>query len=135
MSDRPPRPQTNYIGQASKLQVQVGGQSVIVPITDRMLIGRSTDEASSEDLAIDLGAYGGYQSGVSRQHAVLTRKQGSLYIEDLESTNGSRINGFQLTPRRHYRLRDGDEVEFGRLRVMIRFLGPSQVDGPSQPDT
>ncbi|MCA9894532.1 MAG: FHA domain-containing protein, partial [Anaerolineae bacterium] len=49
----------------------------------------------------------------------------SLYIEDLGSTNGTRINGFQLTPRQKYRLRDADELEFARLRTIIRFEKPS----------
>jgi len=46
----------------------------------------------------------------------------ALYIEDLNSTNGTRINGFSLEPKRRYRLRDGDEVEIGRVKIVLRFV-------------
>ncbi|MBC7871283.1 MAG: FHA domain-containing protein [Chitinophagaceae bacterium] len=90
-----------------------------------MLIGRSADGEEQKSLSLDLGPFGAYQGGVSRQHAAITRHEGGLYVEDLGSTNGTRINGFQLTARRKYRLRDGDEVEFARLRTLIRFVRPS----------
>ncbi|MEL6310133.1 MAG: FHA domain-containing protein [Chloroflexota bacterium] len=46
-------------------------------------------------------------------------------MEDLGSTNGTRINGFQLTADQKYRLRDGDEIEFARLRSDIVFKAPN----------
>lgn len=75
-------------------------------------------------VAIDFNQFGGYPAGVSRRHAVITVEDGSIYIEDMESTNGTRINGFQLQASRRYRLKDGDEVEFARLATQIRFLSP-----------
>ena len=121
MEDRPPRPQTSILGPDSSLEVQVGGKKLSMTISDDMLIGRLIEGEDSSNYALDLGPFGGYQSGVSREHAAITRHEGGLYIEDLGSTNGTRINGFQLTSRRKYRLRDGDEVEFARLRTVFRF--------------
>ncbi|MEM6530913.1 MAG: FHA domain-containing protein [Chloroflexota bacterium] len=41
---------------------------------------------------------------------------------DTGSTNSTRINGATLHADRAYRLRNGDEIEFGTLRTVIRFL-------------
>lgn len=122
MKDRQPRAQTNILGPGAQLNVKIGDKEVTLDITDTMLIGRLIEGENPDIYALDLGLYGGYQSGVSRQHAVITRHENSLYIEDMGSTNGTRINGFQLTARRKYRLRDGDEVEFARLRTTFHFI-------------
>jgi pSer/pThr/pTyr-binding forkhead associated (FHA) protein len=125
MQDRPPRPQTNILGEGWKLQVKIGDKKIPLSIEDTMSIGRTIDGEEPQTFALDLATFEGYQNGVSRHHATITRHEGALYIEDMGSTNGTRINGFQLTPRRKYRLRDGDEVEFARLRTLIRFIRPT----------
>lgn len=128
MPERPARPQTGLLGSDWLLQVKIGDQKIVLPIQDSMMIGRTVETDTAGTFAIDLSDFGGYQNGVSRHHAAITRHEGSLYIEDLGSTNGTRINGFQLTARRKYRLRDGDEVEFARLRALIRFVRPDEDD-------
>ena len=47
-------------------------------------------------------------AAVSRQHAVVTCSADGAFIEDLQSRNGTQINGLPLTARR--RLEDGDEI-------------------------
>jgi pSer/pThr/pTyr-binding forkhead associated (FHA) protein len=103
------------------LQIKIGDKTTILAISDNMLVGRQVEDDATV-YGIDLSPFGGYQSGVSRKHAVITREEGGLYIEDLGSTNGTRINGFQLTVKRKYRLRDGDEIEFARLRTQFKFI-------------
>ncbi len=88
---------------------------------DRIVVGRS-DDGNPADLGLDLAPYGAAQSGVSRYHAAFSYQDGMVHVEDLKSTNGTRINGFQLASDRTYRLRDGDEVEFGSARVVVRFV-------------
>lgn len=88
---------------------------------DRVLVGRADDDGPA-DLGLDLAPYGAAQRGVSRHHAAFTYLDGLVHIEDLSSTNGTRINGFQIASDRTYRLRDGDEVEFGSARVVVRFV-------------
>ena len=46
----------------------------------------------------------------------------TLHVEDLQSTNGTRINGKPIDPGALYRLRNGDELEFGSLRVRVRVV-------------
>lgn len=51
---------------------------------------------------------------VSGSHAVLTRREdGDYTLEDLGSTNGTRLNGKHL--ERATRLRSGDRVRFGKI--------------------
>ena len=123
MPDRMARPQTNILGPAWRLQFKIEDHKLTLSMDEILIVGRSAED-STHKLNLDLAQFSGYQNGVSRQHAAITRHQGGLYIEDLDSTNGTRINGFQLTVKRKYRLRDGDEVEFARLKTLIKFITP-----------
>jgi uncharacterized protein YkwD len=51
---------------------------------------------------------------VSRRHAVIQRRLGRFRVRDLESTNGTRVNGQRGTDAR--RFRPGDELQFGKVR-------------------
>lgn len=61
-------------------------------------------------------------SSVSRKHCVVREEQGRFVIEDLESANGTRINGELLKEPRV--LADGDHVLCGEVSVF--FLGESK---------
>lgn len=52
---------------------------------------------------------------VSARHARLfqVRTSGAIFIEDLDSTNGSTLNGKPLLPERAVELTDGDVLSFG----------------------
>jgi len=125
MPDRAPRRNTSYLTTGWRLRFLMGNDERTIPIQDSIVVGRVLDNETS--IGFDLTPFGAYHYGVSRKHAVLTLYEGSLYLEDLGSTNGTRINGFQLTPRHKYRLRDADELEFARLRLVIRFDSPEKV--------
>jgi hypothetical protein len=128
MPDRGPRPPTTQLPRPWRLLLQVGSENKTtlgMQIQDVILVGRIDNEEEDEEIDLDLNPYGGYQNGVSRRHARITHEDGTLYIEDLGSTNGTRINGFRLTANQKYRLRDGDEVELGRVRVVMRFVRSS----------
>lgn len=129
MMDRGPRPPAHLVAPPWRLLVQIGSEnrtSFGLQVQEQMLVGRADADGTLVP-ELDLGPYEGLRNGVSRRHAQITYEDGALYIEDLESTNGTRINGFELTPGRTYRLRDGDELEFGRIRVVIRFVRPSRL--------
>jgi pSer/pThr/pTyr-binding forkhead associated (FHA) protein len=108
--------------------LQIGSENrttLGVSVTDEMLVGRE-DSRLGRRPEVDLGPFDGLTNGVSREHARIIYTDATLYIEDLDSTNGTRINGFQLKPHLRYRLRDGDELEFGRLRAVLRFVRSSR---------
>lgn len=51
---------------------------------------------------------------VSGDHALIERIGTDVYLEDRESTNGTRLNG---KPARRHKLRIGDEIAIGRYRL------------------
>lgn len=48
--------------------------------------------------------------GVSRDHAVISSEDGTYAIEDLGTTNGTRVNGKRV---RRAELAEGDEIQIG----------------------
>jgi len=56
---------------------------------------------------------------MSRQHLALEWDGKDMYIQDLDTTNGSRINGVQFTKRR--KLAQNDEVAAGSVAFKIRW--------------
>lgn len=75
----------------------------VLLIKERISIGR----APHNDVVIDHRA-------VSAEHAVIVTHHGDSYLEDLNSTNGTRINGQPV--RKHY-LQDGDVIEVAQVRL------------------
>lgn len=57
---------------------------------------------------------------VSRRHAFILRKRGGFVVEDLESVNGTFLNGIQrIHPHAQIMLRDGDQITFGEIRCIF----------------
>jgi len=83
------------------------------------LVGRKTANDDSDGLGVDLTPYGGAEQGVSRNHAAFSYADGQIYVEDLGSTSGTRLNGLPLEPNRQYHLRHNDELEFGSVRATV----------------
>src|SRR5438477_1084547 len=72
------------------------------------------------------------ERNVSRKHARLSRQNGALYIEDLTSFTGVRVNGTKIaspTP-----LREGDEVQIGDYKLVLRGDRPPVADRPTTPN-
>jgi len=97
------------------------GKTTVVPLTrDEMTIGRL--EGNTIRLT---------ERNVSRRHARLSRQNGAIYIEDLASFTGVRVNGAKIvsaTP-----LREGDEVQIGDYRIALRGEQPAIADRPTMP--
>jgi len=67
---------------------------------------------------------------VSGEHAVLLMTDGSVILEDLGSTNGTRLNGQALQQRQA--LHDGDIIEIGGYQVRFIHAGAgSGIGGPA----
>jgi len=56
---------------------------------------------------------------ISRLHARCTSDHLNIYLEDMNSTNGTFVNGRRLEPEELYRLRAGDEVNFGQVCTWV----------------
>src|SRR6185295_7706696 len=70
---------------------------------DRMTIGRRPDS----DIFLD-------DVTVSRDHSLLVRRGGDLYLDDLGSLNGTYVNRHRIES---HRLEDGDELQVGKFKL------------------
>ena len=70
---------------------------------DRMTIGRRPDS----DIFLD-------DVTVSRDHALLVRRNGEYYLDDLGSLNGTYVNRRRIESQR---LSDGDELQIGKFKL------------------
>ena len=59
-------------------------------------------------------------NSVSRLHARFYREGKSIYLMDLNSTNGTYKNGFKIPPNEKVLLEEGDEIVFGKIRFCYR---------------
>jgi hypothetical protein len=82
------------------------------------IIGRE-DPISSIFPDIDTTPFGGLEGGVSRKHARVYEKDGSYYIEDLNSTNYTLINKQKVDPSSSQPLAAGDEIRLGRVALLF----------------
>jgi NMD protein affecting ribosome stability and mRNA decay len=88
------------------------------PYGEGYVIGR-TDEASDYTPDVDLAEYGAREQGVSRRHAALVRYRGTIHIVDLNSVNGTFLNGRRLTPEIAYPLNVGDALRIGNMNLAV----------------
>ncbi len=56
----------------------------------------------------------------SRQHAVITYENGKLFIEDLNSSNGTFVNRSRIYPGQKRPLRVNDLVQIGTVQMKVR---------------
>ena len=59
-------------------------------------------------------------SSISRLHARIERKEGRLFLTDMNSTNGTYKNGLQMGPSETLEIEPGDEIRFGKLNYCYR---------------
>ena len=75
-----------------------------------MILGKKKEEA---DYVIE-------DVSVSRMHARITRDKEGIYLEDLNSTNGTFKNGLRLHPYEKRRLDKEDEIKLGKIILFFR---------------
>ena len=92
--------------EGAALVVRAGGGRVGESFAldgDRMTIGRRPDS----DVFLD-------DVTVSRDHALLVKRSGDYYLDDLGSLNGTYVNRHRIES---HRLEDGDEVQVGKFKL------------------
>ncbi len=112
----PPPPGTLELVQ---LVVQETSASIPLPATTEVIIGRS-DPVSNYYPDIDLTTHGALQKGVGRRHMRLFVQGGQLYVEDLDSTNGTFLNNQRLAPRTPQPVNHNDDLCIGALMLQVR---------------
>ncbi|HLU09253.1 MAG TPA: FHA domain-containing protein [Oceanobacillus sp.] len=95
-------------------------QPLTLTVQQPISFGRSTPQPPKTH--IDLSRFNAVEHGVSRVHMTLHNKEGKFFVEDMDSVNGTYINGDPLKPRELVPLKNADEVRLGRLRLYVYFL-------------
>ena len=106
--DVPPASEQTGAGTITALVVHLGKLTATFPlIKETTVIGRpDPDSDSAPDVEIEL------DDAISRHHAEI-RRHGDFYLVDLNSTNGTRLNGEALPPLEERRLAQGDRIQLG----------------------
>jgi pSer/pThr/pTyr-binding forkhead associated (FHA) protein len=55
---------------------------------------------------------------MSRNHAALVYSESQWFVEDLDSTNGTLLNGSRTS---RSPVKSGDEIQLGRLILRVKF--------------
>ncbi|MBN1565788.1 MAG: FHA domain-containing protein [Anaerolineae bacterium] len=112
------------LGERAKLLIMLRGlevDPVEIEVEADFIIGRASQE-TNEMPDLDLIPYGALDKGVSRRHLVIMKREDTLHVMDLESTNGTYLNGVWMYPNQPRVLRDGDELMLGSLVLRIKFI-------------
>jgi len=94
-------------------------QSLELTLRQSLTLGR---QVPHESTTIDLTEYGAYRLGLSREHVQIVPSAGHIMIQDLNSRNGTKLNGYELIPHTLYELHDGDMLELGMMGLHVRFV-------------
>ncbi len=108
------RPVSFLVLVLSVIQGPDKGKKFLLPDNEPQLIGRSSEAVPLNDTTI------------SRRHSELTPDRGTWYIRDLQSQNGTYVNGVRIAERT--RLRPGDQVRTG---ATLMIFGVTEQDEPS----
>lgn len=92
-----------------------------VEVQPMMVVGRR-NSLKDMDVAVDLSSQNAYEMGVSRFHAMIVTLGNRVTIKDLNSLNGTQLNGKAMTPSQDYLLEHGDKVTFGELTFIVAFV-------------
>lgn len=106
-SNAAPAPSVTYSG--ARLVLDATGS--VFKLGDATLVGR-------EDPSLQID-FDGYQDGkyISHRHAQITKHDGAFFVEDLGSSNHTRVNGAKLSVGQSHPLHEGDKVRFGKLEL------------------
>ncbi len=68
---------------------------------------------------VDLGPFRAHEHGVSRMHAEIRLSSDGVQIIDLESANGTHVNGRRLEAQVLTTIRHGDVIQLGSLSLQL----------------
>lgn len=108
-----------YAGTKLKLEMNDTG-NIIREVTKELVVGRA-DNVTDYLPEVDLTPHGAYRLGISRRHAIILLEGERLIVKDLNSRNGTFVNGVIVPSGGTQTLRDGDELRFGNLTMRVRF--------------
>jgi pSer/pThr/pTyr-binding forkhead associated (FHA) protein len=103
---------------AIRLKIGESSREVEAVLNKAIHMGR-LDPASDVFPEVDLTNDNGLEKGVSRRHARILKREGTVIVEDLGSINGTFINGKRLAPYLPEVLHHGDQLQLGKLLIEV----------------
>ncbi|MEE8390281.1 MAG: FHA domain-containing protein, partial [Anaerolineae bacterium] len=103
------------------LALQSGKHRIALPVNGKIVLGRF-DAVVNVAPDVDLSYDDRENFTVSRRHARIIGRDGQHEIEDMGSTNGTRINGMKLGIGQKASLRPGDRVAMGYCEYVYALL-------------
>src|SRR5215472_15981956 len=98
------------LSQGESVTLDIGQTQLLLPMTENLVLGRLSRTGYDDPPDVDLNLFNAQQKGVSRKHVLIRRGNYLLFVMDLDSTNGTWLNGRRLLPHHDRLLRDGDEL-------------------------
>jgi pSer/pThr/pTyr-binding forkhead associated (FHA) protein len=95
-----------------------GGEPITID-KDVTVVGRLADHC---DVILE-------RKSVSKLHCVIVKTDGLLFVRDLSSTNGTKVNGQRIT---RGALLPGDQLSFAGEKFRVH-MGPSPLNGSGSP--
>jgi len=106
-----------------QIQTPTGGQDLLPLYRPAITLGRS----QNNDVILE-------DARVSGQHAQLNLGREGWMIGDLDSSNGTTVDGQRLAPRRPVVLSPGSKVQIGNLLLRVWVPGPDEAPPPRPGD-
>lgn len=104
----------------------LGRQAIGLHILGDVVFGIARPDCAAPDF--DLAAYNADDKGVSRRHAVLRPSQNRLFVIDLQSTNGTRVNAMPVNAGIAKEVRHNDAISLGALNFTVKIIAtPDQL--------
>jgi len=105
--------------------IELTGAQLPKPLKVRLekplVLGRYVEgESSPPD--VDLAPFGGAKHGVSRHHAEISAEHEQLLVKDLDTPNGTFVNGARLKPKEVHRLAHNDRLQLGRMKLDVQIV-------------
>jgi len=110
---------SNALPARLRFIVRENGGTIDVPAAYEIIIGRQN---ATLPVDVDLGPHEAVELGVSRQHIKLEISEDRFMASDLDTVNGSRLNGAAMNPRHVYPIENGDVLKLGRLHLIVLFI-------------
>lgn len=110
-------PQRTMLAPA-RLLIVSSGVEISLPNNQQAVVGRA-DPVSQFFPDIDLTQHKALELGVGRRHAQIAIQNGQIVLEDLDSTNGTFLNGQKVSAHQPKVLNHEDQIQFGQLIARI----------------
>jgi|GEM_PF-4982513 len=75
---------------------------------------------------MNLADYGGLHTGVSRKHAKIIYFRDNFHVMDLDSSNGTKVNGRHIAPQQMTPIYENDEITFGNFVMYLVWISQDQ---------